>query len=232
MIMTFVKKGAVINIGSNGQINSRHVYDPYVLNVNGEFWMWHNICSEEVGRIALSTSRDGVNWINKGIIRPLGSSKEVDNYYIYTNCVQHINDEFWMWYSGQDNSSNHHYRIFLATSKDGVNWIKKGVVLNIGITGEIYDHTCCVLGVNSEFWMWYGDLSGEKYNTSLAISKDGVNWTKKGAVLTTGDFGSIDEKRAYKAKLLHIDGRFWMWYAAVDSNGTNRIALAISKSGL
>jgi predicted GH43/DUF377 family glycosyl hydrolase len=151
-----------------------------------------------------------------------------------------------MWYSGiaEDGSGP---AIFLATSTDGVHWLRAnsgnpvlqgtaGAFDANGVYGAdvVYDP----LDVLAPYKMWYSGRSGAFGGIGYATSLNGLTWTKYtggGAlpvpVLDHGLPGSADSFSAADPSVLK-DGSTWkMWYTGDDSS-KKRIAYATSQDGV
>jgi predicted GH43/DUF377 family glycosyl hydrolase len=149
-----------------------------------------------------------------------------------------------MWYTGyaEDGSAP---AIFLATSADGVNWVRgnsgnpvlqgtAGAFDADGVYGAdvVYDPT----DVIAPYKMWYSGRQGVFGGIGYASSLDGLTWTVYGGttplpVLDHGIPGSADSFSAADPSVLK-DGSTWkMWYTGDDSN-KKRIAYATSVDGM
>ena len=134
--MTFIKKGVVIPLGSPGEADDSGIFNPSIIRVNDKFYCYYTGYDGSYYRIMLAVSEDGVNFIKKGVVIPLGGAGEADDLLVYLPSVMQINDKFYCYYDGHDGSNA---RIILAVSEDGVNFIKKGVVIPLGGAGEVDD---------------------------------------------------------------------------------------------
>ena len=167
----------------------------------------------------------------KGVVLPLGASGESDDDYTFLPSVLYKDGFFWLYYVGYDGT---YARVCLALSKDGINFTKKGVVLPLGASGESdddYTFLPSVLYKDGFFWLYYVGYDGTYARVCLALSKDGINFTKKGVVLPLGASGESDDAHTYYLTILYKDGFFWLYYAGFD--GTyGRVCLALSKDGV
>ncbi len=114
-----------------------------------------------------------------------------------------------MWYGGQGRDG--HDRIHLAESGDGVNWDRKGVVLDNGDANHVNDPS--VVKVGGTFFMCYTRAgAGVVDEIALATSKDGIAWEPKGTILKPGRDGEWDHLLVGRASVLYENGLFKMWY--------------------
>ena len=112
----------------------------------------------------------------KGVVLPLGAAGESDNVRLYTPAVIYKDGFFYLFYSGYNGAN---YRICLALSKNGVNFIKKGVVLPLGAAGEadnVHAYTPSVIYKDGFFYLFYAGHDGTNSRICLALSKNGVNF--------------------------------------------------------
>ncbi len=111
---------------------------------------------------------------------------------------------------------------------------KRGVVLPLGVSGEsddIHAYHPAILYKDGFFWLYYTGYDGSNYRVCLALSKDGVNFTKKGVVLPLGASGESDDIHTYTPAILYKDGFFWLYYTG-DDGSNYRVCLALSKDGI
>ncbi len=115
---------------------------------------------------------------------------------IYDKCfvaschVLKENNTFKMWYLScdrwlydKDNLLKHFYNIKYATSNDGINWERKGIIaIDYLYENEYAISVPRVIKDGSIYKMWYsyrGGLRGDTYRVGYAESNDGVGWTRK-----------------------------------------------------
>lgn len=149
-----------------------------------------------------------------------------------------------MWYTGYPEDGGAP-AIFLATSTDGVNWVRANLGNPVlqgtagafdadGVYGAdvVYDPSDPV----APYKMWYSGRNGVFGGIGYATSLDGVTWTQyDGAtplpVVSHGPPGSADSFSAADPSVLK-DGSTWkMWYTGDDSS-KKRIAYATSEDGI
>ena len=198
---------------------------PFVLkDLDGTYKMWYS-----AKRIHYATSEDGINWTKYGVVLDIGANGDTDDYHVYRPSVLKDSDgTYKMWYGGSDGS---HYRIHYATSEDGINWTKHGVVLDLGANGDIDDrdisHPFVLKDSDGTYKMWYGGFDGTHRRIHYATSENGVNWTKHGVVIDLGADGDTDDWHVYSPSVFKdSNGTYKMWYTG--SNGSHdRIHYAI-----
>src|SRR5438034_193907 len=158
--------------------------------------------------------------------------------------VVKVGATYYMWYTGYPEDGRAP-AIFLATSADGVTWVRgnsgnpvlQGTAAAFdadGVYGAdvVYDPT----DVIAPYKMWYSGRHGAFGGIGYASSLDGLTWTQYGGstplpVLDHGVPGSADSFSAADPSVLR-DGSTWkMWYTGDDSN-KKRIAYATSVDGM
>jgi predicted GH43/DUF377 family glycosyl hydrolase len=159
----------------------------------------------------------------KPIIKP---SLETEGDNIYAPCVLYEDRIYKMWYGGQGKDG--HDRIHYAVSEDGINWLKKGVVLDCGSSNHVNDPS--VVKVAKTYHMFYTRAQKDEIDRiHLATSQDGLRWNIKGEVLGVSD-GHWDSLKVGRPSVFYEDGFYKMWYDG--SDGKNRhISYAVSEYG-
>ncbi len=136
----WTRQGQVLGLGAGGQWDDAQVRAPsVVIDAPNLYKMWYSGYDGSNYRIGYATSTDGSNWTRQGQVLDLGTSGQWDDAgvlyaYIYSNMTS---SSYKMWYTGYSGSN---YRIGLATSTDGENWIKQGQVLDLGTSGQWDDN--------------------------------------------------------------------------------------------
>ena len=174
----------------------------------------------------------------------LGASGSWESNSIYHPHIIFDNTTYHMWYSAWDGNNE---RIGYATSKDGIHWKKydENPILDPGPSGDWDDRGVLagpVLVENDTLKMWY--LAEYSLKTGLAISTDGVNWTKydnpatttaphahSDPVLQPGMIGSWDDEGGWMVSVLIDGGIYEGWYVG-DDGGNERLGYATSEDGI
>jgi hypothetical protein len=159
-----------------------HVGDPSVVKVGAQYYMFYSGAASTDGRgdIGLALSPDGVNWVkyseNPVLRRTPGS---YDDWWAQQPSVIYDGSLFHMWYSAkQDTSPVREARIGYATSQDGINWTKQGVVLEktVGSWDNVGVSSAEAVKIGSTFLMAYQHSTLREFG--MAVSSDGRTWTK------------------------------------------------------
>lgn len=207
-----------------------HWNDPHVINRNGTFEMYassDSVTSPWDGyvRIFRFTSTDGKKWTisnNGDPVLALGTNGEWDEHSTETPAVVYFNNQYHMFYTGydvaydytatdgngpgdgdtpyDDDSAPKHFRIGHATSTDGINWVKKGVVVSPTnpYTAPNLDFNQSVIGepapvvFNNQIYLYFTAVGaatevGTTWQTIGLIkstNSDATTWTSPTRVLT------------------------------------------------
>jgi hypothetical protein len=186
---------------------------PCCVEANRTYHMWyagedgHPSC-KEASRIYYASSPSGnwLSWVKAGVVLDIGKKGDGDDIYVAdpsvilektynsTVCGDYCEEKdrtYHMWYAGYGGMGSPEkvaWRIFYATSKDGISWTKKGMVLDIGAMGDgdFIDVTGPM--VVSEkyppkektppYRMWYAGNNGSTWIIYEAKSQDGTSWEK------------------------------------------------------
>jgi len=229
---SLMRQGAVLSWGPAGSFDSGELGGPAVLLDAGIYKMWYFGGSGGAAQIGYATSSDGRNWVKQGPVLSPTLPPEA-GIIAYPEVVK-LAAQYRMWYSGGGPGS---YRIFGATSNDGVTWTKEGIVLGVGTAGsaddqQVWDPSVVVLG--GTFHMWY---SGSSYSDPLryqifsATSSDGVTWTRRGLVVSPGGSGSLDSDQVLNAAVRVVGSSYEMIYAGGFA-GAQKLFYAGSQDGL
>jgi predicted GH43/DUF377 family glycosyl hydrolase len=172
---------------------------------------------------------NGTNWTRRGLAIDSGGTYDTNR--ADNPCVMREANTYKMWYRGIDGGSIN--RILYATSPDGLDWTKQGVVLNEGSPGELDDEVVSapkVIRDGDLYKMWYNGDDGATDRIFFAFSEDGTNWTKYGMVME-GTPGQQDQNGVFPCTVMKdTDGTYKMWYQGIDANF--RIFYAESSDGI
>jgi hypothetical protein len=242
--------------GTNGRIplgviggDNGFVRFQSVIKDGSTYKMWYS-GSNGSYRIYYATSSDGISWTKldnsipaasnttgtNGRI-PLGTSGG-DNGYALAPTVIKDGSTYKMWYTGFNVS----YRIYYATSPDGLTWTKLDNSIpsasnTTGTNGRIPLGTSggdslgtaypTVIKDGSTYKMWYSGFDGSSWRIFYATSPDGLTWTKldnsiPAASDTTGTNGRIplginglDTPYAMAPSVIKDGTVYKMWYSFV-----------------
>jgi len=171
--MSFVKHGVVIPLGASGDFDGVRAYIPAVVVRDGRTWLYYAGHDGANIRVGLAVSEDGVHFTKHGVVLPLGASGDFDDTHTYTPAVVVRDGRTWLYYAGHDGAN---MRVGLAVSEDGVHFVKHGVVIPLGASGDFDDvHAFypAVVVRDGRTWLYYIGYDGAKYRVGLAVSEEG-----------------------------------------------------------
>lgn len=210
---------------------------PACIIQNDTFKMWYGVASgvnpgDSIprGRTHYAWSVDGINW-NKYPGNPVlnvGSAGQWDDEWLDTPEILWDGNEFKLYYYGDSvyMSGAVNASIGLATSQDGINWTKQGIVLQKGNAGDwdgnfIESPAAYYDSSSGVYAMWYSaqDTAGW-IRIGLAASSDGSNWVKYPTpVLDHGNPGSWEDMFVAVPALIRSGHVFEMWYSGISYAG-------------
>lgn len=126
---TIVANQPVISLGSGSSWKSRDVLAPDVLLIANTYHMWYSGRTNPQTsdwRIGHATSLDGVNWtedLNNPIFG-LGPSDGFASGRVAHPTLVLSSEGYHLWYAGSRLEDQNTWKIGLATSKDGVRWLR------------------------------------------------------------------------------------------------------------
>ena len=162
--------------------NPSAVVEGVIIKDGSIFKMWYNnVFSSAVGKVGYSHSVDGINWISSNSYSLLpGENDSWDNYSVGVGFVLKEENNYLMYYSGNSQAYSY-WHIGLATSTDGINWVKHQGPVLMGDSNEQQLIPNTVLKVNNQYLMYYTFRNPNNYhfhNIGMAVSSDGINWVK------------------------------------------------------
>ncbi len=188
------KQGLAISLGASEEFDSTHMTYPFVLKDDNLYKMWYAAYDgKSHWRIGYADSQDGIIFKNQKAVLDIGPASGLDCEHVYTPVVVKQGGIYTMFYAGYGGFPRG-WRILRATSVDGINWRKQGLALDLGQPGD-FDSANLLPGsvIYSQglFKMWYW-AHGSNWRVLSAVSKNGIDWEKKGLVLDLGEGRSLD----------------------------------------
>lgn len=177
--------------------------------------MWYTGFDWKTWNAGKAISPDGIHW-KPAPENPVFTAKSTnawDSQHVVSPCVVPVSGRYYMWYAG---GSADQYRIGMATSEQGIDWmpIDRNPVLEPTTQG--WDshgmNLPRVLFHDGLFRMWYSGNDGFQWRIGYAVSKDGVRWERHPASVLEGTPEAWDSDGVWGASVLWEDGRFLMWY--------------------
>ncbi|HYE66670.1 MAG TPA: glycoside hydrolase family 130 protein [Pyrinomonadaceae bacterium] len=162
------------------------------------------------------------------IISPRGEGFEAAG--VFNPAVLKKDGEFVMLYRAQDRNGTS--RLGYATSKDGINFIRRADPVMWPETdyekdGGIEDPR--LLKIGDTYYLTYTGYNKKDAQLCLAVSKDLINWERKGVILPAykGRW-NVGWTKAGAIVPQKIKGRYWMYFMADADKGPNQMGVAYS----
>ncbi len=248
--MTFGAGGDWIKYSANpvltptpGSWDADSMTTPRVLLTSGVFRMWYEGLHGGATGIGYATSNDGLTWskYSTPVLLP-GSAGSWDSSAVALGSVVWNGTRFLMWYSGTSPIAFPNGAFGLATSSDGITWVKYrgNPVLAPSQIDLRYMAVPYVIRQNLTYNMWYTARSASDPLASpvtrilYATSFDGISWNKwPAAVLNPSSNPSDwDSVSVYSPSVIFNSTVFGIWYSGLGQSLTNpKIGYANSPDG-
>lgn len=234
----------ILENGPPGSWDRNGVSSPSVIHLGNTYYMAYAGTNNIFWRIGLALSRNRVTWTkySGNPVFTQGEFGEWDGQGVRDPMVISDGSGFKLYYTGDDGSTT---RIGLATSTDGLTWIRaeNNPVLPEGPSG--WDS----LGVASPFvhfeglsyFMWYSgyaetDTAGyPSYNIGFATSTDGSHWEKADSVNPVLEHGDqrFNNRAVFDPSVLLVGDIFQMWLSGREYNealNSNFTSIGLARS--
>lgn len=168
-------------------------------------------------------------WIQYDPVLTRGAAGEWDSVDALNPSVLRWNNRYLNLYSGFDGKTWH---TGVATSDDGLSWIKQGKVLSpSGWEGNYIAANGSAATLNGEILYWY--QAGSPPRMALATSKDARAFTKRDhPVLDLGPRGSWDELGVGDPYVIRAGDQWYVYYLGMDRAHRQRLGVARSSDGV
>lgn len=194
----WAKQGVALNLGEPGNFDSVQVVYPYVIKVGDTYKMWYAANDgTKHWRIGYAASVDGIIFKERQLALDVSPAAGLDSEHVQSPVVLKQGSVYIMWYAGFGGYPPA-WRILRATSLDGISWQKQGLALDRGTAGDndsanLLPGTVIYNNKEGKFTMWYW-AQGSNWRIMQAVSKNGIDWEKKGVVLDLGPVRSLDSR--------------------------------------
>ena len=223
--------------GKGGQWDEGGIERAVVIRLANKDWrMWFGGLDKSGSiRIGLATSTDGIHWSRHAANPVLRPSEKWEGDRISPTSVVYANGNFHLYYWGPGHVRPPLVkRIGLAVSRDGVEWTKRGVVLDAepGILNEAPAQGGSGVDAAKVFYfhetgawrMIFTAFGPHGVWNGLAESRDGIHWAKRKAPLATvgGLHNRFDENFLGRGMTLRCPiqiGSLWVGLAPVLGSG-------------
>ncbi|MBI2688097.1 MAG: hypothetical protein HYX27_17455 [Acidobacteria bacterium] len=225
---------AVLGRGAAGEFDSVDALNPSIARIGPEYVNLYSGWDGKVWRTGIATSPDGRAWRKKGLLMQPGPAAWEGAYIAANGVFRHEGDTFSYWYQAGDPP-----QIGLARAADLGRWEKlPHPVLKAGPRGSWDERGVAdpfVLNAGGNLYMYYlGQDRARRQRLGVAVSKDGVEWTKSLAnpILELGAPGAFDENGLGEPAVWPHFGKWWMLYTGRDKKEWRRMGLAVSPDGV
>ena len=228
--MAWTKLGVVIPLGGVGDFDEVHTRGPAPILLDGRVLLYYGGQEGTTYRIGLAGSDDGIHFTKLGVVIPLGGVGDFDVSDADTPAPLLLDGRVLLYYTGHNGPA---WRIGLAASDDGIHFTKLGVVIPLGGAGEFDDvraYGAAPLLLDGRVLLYYTGYDGADHRVGLAVSDDGVHFTKLGVVVPLGAAGDFDDEQTGASGPLALDGRVLLYYAGHDG-AVYRVGVAGSNDG-
>jgi len=233
------EENPVLVPGPVGAWDSGSVQEAWVTFDGNSYKMWYTgerfddqgaILSVAIG---YATSSDGLHW-NKFQGNPVllpGTAGSWDDKWVFRPAVIFTGSAYAMYYQGKSSQSDN-YQIGMATSEDGIGWVK--LAQPITIQPATWNMYSTFLGsaykiADQYVMLIYGSRSSTQPNQiGFAKSPDGVTWTTFAAsVVSPGSPGNWDDSGVILPSLVIAHKYYYIYYTGIQQDVGSRIGVSI-----
>lgn len=184
---------AVLELGDHGTFDEAGVVFTSYINRGDEIWFYYSGFPRTAKQIfqaftGIAISKDGGLTAKRMYEGPvIGLSKDEPYWAAGPRIYKHV-DEYLLYYTSsegwqkKDNELVHMYNIKLATSKDGVQWLKGKHAINFKNDHEYAIAIPSIIIEDGKWKMWYtyrAQKNIKTYRIGYAESLDGKTWIRK-----------------------------------------------------
>ena len=220
--------------------DSVFVTSPRVIFDGTSYRMWYVGGHAGATDIGYANSTDGVIWhkYSTFVLSP-GPNGTWDSARVWLGSVIWNGSLFFMWYQGSSPVAYPNGAIGLATSVDGVSWVKYAgnPVLTPSSVDQKYIATPFVVRLISTYSMWYAARSAFDPNSVIRIlyatSADGIRWSKwpSPALSPSLNMSVWDSGAVFSPSVIYDGSNFGMWYSGMNQSLIAQIGYASSPDG-
>lgn len=152
-----------------------------ILYMNNEYKMWYlGDAGANNNFVMYAESNDGINWTRPfpdPVLLP-GPPGSWDDLSVHPGAIIYDNGQYKMFYCGWSFTEGP-WHVGLATSVDGINWVKHPNPVIYASGGWEYQLApSSVIKKDDKYYLYYTGRNLPILKIGLAISVDGINWTK------------------------------------------------------
>ena len=209
------------------------ITQPKILYENGIYKMWMtSLYNSAVSNIWYAVSTDGINWQlgHNGPVFTPSNTYTWDSHTVCGSVVLKDENEYKMYYTGFADEYGA-WHVGLATSVDGINWVRlpNPVVYADPVEQKIIVGD--VIKINGTYYLYYSVRQYPYYDIRVATSQDGVNFTKPGNNPLLIPVENWEGTGIFSPSVIFENGQFKMVYVSVSQAGTD-LGMAYSADGI
>ena len=186
----YISENPVLKPGVLGTFDDSGAMPSWIISYEGKKYMYYigwnlGVTVPFRNSIGLAISQDGGSTFNKYSEGPILDRNFSEPHFVASSCVIIENGIWKMWYLScvkwelENDKPKHYYHIKYAESKDGINWVRNGIVcIDFKSKDEYAISRPCVIKEDGIYKMWYS-YRGESYRIGYAESTDGIKWERK-----------------------------------------------------
>lgn len=185
---------------------------PVVYYDGTKYRLWfHELTSGGGAQIYYAESTNGSTWIRNSVpVIKKGNPGNWDSHSVQAGAVLYDDGIFKMYYFGYDNQYNA-WKIGMAQSFDGINWIKyPNPVFHDSISLSYQNAVSGIVKHNNLYYMYYSKFNPHTIN--LATSVDGINWTQFNSNPVLTQTQNWEGNGVYEGSVIYDDNKFKMYY--------------------
>lgn len=197
------------------------IQQPKVIYDNGVYKMWYlGLAAGSRSVVCYAESQDGLSWYRpvQNPVMTYGNAGCWDATAAVAGAVLKEDSSYKMYYVGWNNE-NSNWNIGLATSSDGIHWTKYPDPILQGTTGWEYQIVpSSILKIDGVYYLYYYGRNFPVAKIGLAVSFDGINFTKYSGNPILSATESWEGNGIYHPSVIKDGNVFRMVYGCVPSN--------------
>lgn len=227
---------------TNSYYDNRGVRQSFVFFDEGKYKMFYlGLTYSAKAYICYTESSDGLNWtfpLTNPVISPSNTPNAWDGYGVASGPCIKINGVYHLYYCGWASSAaNAPWSIGLATSTDGVNWVKREQPVITGVSvGANQIGANSIIRIGDYYYLYYTNRNYPNYNINVMKSLNGVDFTPVTNAPVLMPTFQWEGTGVYMASVIKDGDNYKMVYGAgVNSSTANNksyIGFATSPNGL
>ena len=180
----------------------------------------------------LAFSNDGINWTvspNNPVLTP-GSNGSWDDMAVAGAVVFKDENGYKLYYSGWSDPTSL-WHIGLATSSDGINWVKHSNPVLFANGGQEFQLApSSIIKIENVYYLYYTGRNLPNLDIRLATSPDGINWTKYSANPILSYDQSWEGLGVYTPTVYKLNNSFVMIYMNQSGTGFGKATSTDAKN--